>query len=102
MAHFAELDANNTVTRVLRVQDEKIIDETGTEQEQLGVDFLNTLFGEQLRWVQTSYSGKFRKCFASPGWTYDPEKDVFIPQSPDPSFVFDESLWAWVDPLESI
>ena len=82
MAHFAELDENNVVIRVLRVLDEKLLDEEGIEQEQLGIAFLHQLFGPELRWVQTSYSAKFRGCYASPGWTYDPVADVFIAPPP--------------------
>lgn len=83
MAHFAELDQNNVVIRVLRVLDDKLYDDSGVEQESLGIAFLHQLFGDNARWVQTSYSAKFRGCYASPGWTYDEALDEFRAPEPD-------------------
>lgn len=66
MSHFAELDENNVVIRVL-VGDNDMPNE--------GYDwFIETLGG---RWVQTSYNGNFRGCFAGVGFVYDETKDVF-------------------------
>ena len=47
MAHFAELDSNNIVLRVLVVDNKMIIDEQGNEVEQLGINFLKSLFGQK-------------------------------------------------------
>jgi hypothetical protein len=69
MSHWAELDDNNFVIRVL-VGDNN--DPAGDEGYQL---FIN-LFGG--RWVQTSYNNNFRGIFASPGYYYDEVADVFI------------------------
>ena len=44
MAHFADLDASNIVTRVLVVNNDVILDGDGVEQEQLGIDFLLGLY----------------------------------------------------------
>ncbi len=79
MAHFAELNSDNTVTRVLVVDNATITDESGQENEALGVAFLRSLFGAETRWVQTSYNGNFRGTFAGLGYRYDPEGDTFIP-----------------------
>jgi len=66
MSHFAELDENNIVIRVL-VGDNNMPNE--------GYDwFVENLGG---RWVQTSYNGNFRGRFAGIGFTYDEELDVF-------------------------
>ena len=66
MSHFAELDENNVVIRVL-VGDNDMPNE--------GYDwFVETLGG---RWIQTSYNGNFRGRFAGIGFTYDEELDVF-------------------------
>lgn len=78
MAHFARLDADGIVTEVL-VVDNTIL---GTpENEQLGVKWLNdfdTLRGlAPARWVQTSYSGKFRGRYAGLGMIYDVTTDTF-------------------------
>ena len=44
MAHFAEIDGNNKVVRVVRVQNE-VLDNNGTEDEGKGIRFLNQLLG---------------------------------------------------------
>lgn len=76
MAHFAELGENNTVTRVVVVNNAELL-VRGKESEAKGIAFLTELFGHD-RWKQTSYSGSMRGCFAAPGYRYDPERDVFI------------------------
>lgn len=78
MAHFAELDANNIVLRVLVVSNDDITDENGQEQEHLGISFMQGLLGPDTRWVQTSYNGNFRGKYAGIGDTYDPVADVFV------------------------
>lgn len=87
MAHFAELDSNNIVTRVLVVNNIDIIDENGQEQEQLGITFLQNLLGADTQWVQTSYNNNFRGTYAGIGYTYDEVSDIFVPPpapEPDP------------------
>lgn len=69
MAHFAELDANNVVVRVL-VTDNN--DPAGDEGYQWLIDNLGG------RWVQTSYNATIRGKFAGIGDTYDEELDVFM------------------------
>lgn len=78
MAHFAELDPNNVVLRVLVVSNEDIADENGQEQEALGISFLQNLFGTDTRWVQTSYNANFRSCYAGIGMIYDAQADLFL------------------------
>ena len=75
MAHFAELDSNNKVIRVIVVHNNELLDENGVEVEQNGIDFCNSLFGGT--WVQTSYNGNFRGCFAGAGMVYDADQDIF-------------------------
>lgn len=81
MAHFAELDPNNVVLRVLVVSNDDITDANGQEQEALGISFLQNLFGTDTRWVQTSYNANFRSCYAGIGMTYNAEEDIFVPPS---------------------
>jgi len=76
MAHFAKLE-NNAVTQVIVVNNEVITDENGIEQEQLGIDFCKSLFGEDTEWKQTSYNGNFRGLYAGVGMIYDPVQDIF-------------------------
>ena len=76
MAHFAELDNNNIVTRVIVVRNEDTLDGNGTESEAIGKEFC-LQFGSG-PWVQTSYNGRFRGVFAGIGAIYDPIQDKFI------------------------
>jgi hypothetical protein len=97
MAHFAELDASNLVVRVVAVANCECADADGLECEHLGVAFCERHFGG--RWVQTSYNGNIRKRYAGIGFSYDSERDAFIPPKPYPSWVFDEASCDWVPPL---
>lgn len=79
MAHFAELDSNNTVLSVHVVNNSDITDENNQEQEQLGIAFLQNLHGADTQWVQTSYNNNFRGTYAGIGYTYDEVNDIFVP-----------------------
>ena len=113
MAHFAELDSNNTVLRVLVVRNKDMEDSNGIEQEEVGISFLQNLFGGT--WKQTSYNtranvhygddekpdGKppFKGNFAGIGAIYDPVNDVFIAPQPYPSWTISaETNWVWKSP----
>lgn len=88
MSHFAELDENNIVTRVL-VGDNNMPNE--------GYDwFVENLGGT---WVQTSYSGSIRKNFAGIGFRYDEALDAFIPPQPFESWDLNEVTCRWVAPV---
>lgn len=88
MSHFAELDENNIVLRVL-VGDNNMPNE--------GYDwFVENLGG---RWVQTSYNGNFRKNFAGIGYTYDEQLDAFIPPKPFESWTLNETTCLWQAPI---
>lgn len=77
MSHFAELDENNVVLRVIVVNNTELLDANGVEQETLGQAFCTNLFGGN--WKQTSYNGNIRKRYAGVGFTYDPTLDEFVP-----------------------
>ena len=98
MAHFAELDDNNKVLRVIVVNNAVLLDEQNNENEQLGATFCNSLLGG--RWIQTSYSGSIRKNFAANGYTYDSELDAFIGPKPYPSWVLNTNTCTWEPPTE--
>jgi len=76
MAHFAEIDENNKVLRVIVVSDEDCQDENGNESEAVGVAFCQNLLGGN--WVQTSYNGNLRGKFAGVNMIYHPDIDEFI------------------------
>lgn len=97
MAHFAQLDENNVVTQVIVVaNDELLLD--GAESETKGVIFCKSLFGEDTKWVQTSYNGNIRKNYAGIGYTYDPIQDHFYAPQPFASWTLDEQTAQWEAP----
>jgi hypothetical protein len=98
MAHFAELDEDNTVLRVISISNGQILDlNTQQESEEIGIAFCKQLFGEHTRWVQTSINNNFRRCYAGPGYKYSLEKDVFYPPCPNNNmYHLDEETCDWV------
>jgi hypothetical protein len=101
MAHFAEIDENNIVTRVLVV---------GDDQEHRGQEFLADDLGLGGIWKKTSYNTQggvhtlggtpFRKNYAGIGYTYDAERDAFIPPKPFASWLLNEETCGWNAPVE--
>ena len=71
MAHFAELDSNNVVLQVIVVDNDNTHDENGVEQEELGIAYCKSLFGQDTKWIQTSYNSNFRGAFAGIGRIWD-------------------------------
>jgi hypothetical protein len=109
MAHFAEIGLNNKVIRVVVINDKVLLDSKNNIQESLGKEFLqNTLGGY---WVQCSYNTwhgqhknggtPFRKNYPGGGYTYDEDRDAFIPPKNKkfPSWVLDEESCTWVPPI---
>ena len=86
MSHWAEIDKNNVVVRVL-VGDNNLPDE--------GESFMNLLGGT---WIKTSYNGTIRKNFAGVGYTYNEIKDAFIAPEPQSNIGFDEETCQWIMP----
>ena len=100
MAHFAKLDANNVVEKVIVVANEDTADSAGVETESIGVAFCQKLLGASTNWKQTSYNGNFRGNYAGIGYTYDAENDVFIAPKPFSKWVLDETKWVWKAPTD--
>ena len=124
MAHFAELDENNIVTRVVVIHNNELLDDEGNESEAKGIAFLKSLYdhwGEsdwvRTIWKQTSYNSRygvyyqsnsntahsdqsklFRKNFAGSGYTYEADKAAFIPPKPYASWVLDDDKCLWEAP----
>jgi hypothetical protein len=99
MSHFAKLDENNKVVEVIVVNNEVITDENGNENEQLGIDFCVQLFGNDTKWVQTSYNGTFRKRYPAFGDTYNEELDAFIIPKPYSSWILNSDTCDWEAPI---
>lgn len=99
MAHFAELDQNNTVLQVIVVDNTMTLDANNQESEVVGVAYCQSLFGENTRWMQTSYNGTARKNFAGIGLTYDSQRNAFIaPQPEGDGWILDEETCQWRNP----
>ncbi len=96
MAHFAELDANNVVLRVIVVHNNELM-ENGGESEIKGIAFCQSLFGGN--WMQTSYNATFRKNYAGEGFTYDAQRDAFISPKPFASWLLNEDTCKWNSPV---
>lgn len=98
MAHFAQLDENNVVLQVIVVNNSDIMVD-GQESEAKGIAFCQSLFGPNTRWVQTSYNGNIRKRYAGVGYSFDEQRDAFIPPQPYPSWTLDPETCDWVAPI---
>ena len=98
MAHFAELDSNNVVLRVIVVDNKDTADAAGVEKEHIGAAFCERLLGG--RWVQTSYNGNKRKNYAGIGYTFDEGRDAFIPPKPFASWILNEDTCQWKAPVD--
>jgi hypothetical protein len=92
MAHFAEIDENNKVLRVL------VTDNNDPNNDE-GYQWLVDTFGG--RWIKTSYNGNIRRIFAGKGMTYNEKTDAFVPEKPSnhPSFVWSEEEYNWINPV---
>jgi hypothetical protein len=93
MAHFAEIDENNTVIQVIVVEQ----------------DVINTgMFGDPATWIQTSYNTHggvhrlggtpLRKNYAGIGYTYDRTRDAFVPPKPFNSWILNEDTCMYEAP----
>lgn len=92
MAHYAFLDNNNTVIEVITGVDEtELIEGLDTES------WYGQFRGQVCK--RTSYNGKIRKNYAGIGFTYDENRDAFIPPKPFDSWILDEETCQWVAPV---
>jgi hypothetical protein len=100
MAHFAQLDDDNTVLDVMKISD---------DYEDWGEDYINNVCMIPGRWIKTSYNTihnknlaggtPFRGNYASIGGKYDPVRDVFVIKKPYPSWVLNETTYTWEAPV---
>lgn len=96
MAHFAKIE-NGMVIQVIVVANEDCVDSEGVEQESIGAAFCQNLLGGD--WKQTSYNANFRKNYAGIEYSYDPQRDAFIPPQPFASWVLNEKTCRWEAPV---
>ena len=97
MAHFAKIDENNIVTQVVVVENKDTADATGVEKEHIGAAHLEKILGGV--WKQTSYNGNFRKNYAGIGYTFDEQRNAFIPPKPFNSWILNETICQWEAPV---
>lgn len=109
MAHFAKLGSGNIVENVVVVHDNE------APTEEAGQAFLNSVYGTNGIWKQTSYNTRagihklggipFRKNFAGIDFTYDEARDAFIPPRPIykdsvcNSWILNENTCLWEPPI---
>ena len=98
MAHYAEIDDNNIVLRVVVIRNEDQQDANGVDDEVMGVAYCKSIFGEDTKWLRTSYHGSVRKNYACAGYAYNPSLDAFVPPKPYPSWVLNETTATWDAP----
>jgi hypothetical protein len=108
MASFAKIGLNNKVIEVVSVVNDVIKDSSGIEREELGIQFLNEIYKWPI-WKQTSYNTHggihnnggtpFRKNHAGIGYTYDEDRDAFIPKKPYNSWILNENTCLWEAPV---
>ena len=93
MSHFAKVE-NGVVTQVIVAEQ----------------DFINSgAVGDPTQWYQTSYNTRggvhelggtpYRKNYAGVGYSYDADKDAFIPPQPYPSWTLNETSCLWEPPV---
>lgn len=103
MAHFAQLDENNTVVQVIVVSnDVEGQDLPFPQSEAPGIAFCQSLFGADTRWAQTSYSARFRHNFAGIGFTFHDAASpdgAFSPSKPYASWLLNTTNYQWEAPV---
>jgi hypothetical protein len=90
MAHYAFLNSDNVVTEIIVGKDET---DTSQDWEQFYGEIRNQVC------KRTSYNNNIRKNYAGIGYTYDAERDAFIPPKPYASWILDETTCQWASPI---
>lgn len=99
MAHFAQLDTADIVLRVLVIDNAEVDNLPFPDSEPLGIAYMQSLFGSDTIWRQTSYNSSFRYNFCSEGFTFDASASpngAFIAPWPGEGWVLDTTTYKWV------
>ena len=112
MAHFAKLGVNGKVIQVLTMDNDKMLNADGVEDETVGQQWLETHNNWPAQmWIQTSYntshnkhssgddSKAFRGNYAGIGYTWDEDNNIFWPKKPYASWVQDTADAQWHSPI---
>ena len=109
MAHFAKLGSNGKVIQVLTLDNKDMLNADGVEDESVGQQFLeiNNNWPAQM-WIQTSYNTMnnqhklggtpFRGNYASIGYEWDEDNNIFWPKKPYASWTKDIATADWISP----
>ena len=111
MAHFAKLGANGKVIQVLTMDNDKMLNADGVEDESVGQQWLETHNNWPAQmWIQTSYntsqnkhssgddSKAFRGNYAGIGYEWDEDNNIFWPKKPYASWVKNRTTAQWESP----
>ena len=112
MAHFAKLGANGKVIQVLTMDNDKMLNADGVEDETVGQQWLETHNNWPAQmWIQTSYNTRnnthnsgdnskaFRGNYAGIGYEWDEDNNIFWPKKPYASWVKDTTTATWKSPI---
>lgn len=111
MANYAKIGMNGKVIAVVHVEDEKVLNADGVEDERVGQDFLQRVTGWAAEmWVKTSVNTlanqhsnpsktALRGNFAAIGYTWDEENQIFWSPQPFPSWTKNISTASWEAPI---
>jgi hypothetical protein len=98
MAHYAELDKNNIVIRVIPGIDENVANGELIYQETTGNVWKRTSYNS-IGGTHNSNGISFRKNYAGIGYFYDESRDAFIPPKPFESWILNEETCLWEAPI---
>ena len=110
MAHFAKLGANGKVIQVLTMDNDKMLNADGVEDETVGQQWLETHNNWPAQmWIQTSYNTQgnthssggtpLRGNYAGIGHTWDEDNNIFYGKSPYASWVLNTTTATWHSPI---
>lgn len=101
MAHFASINSEKIVRRIVRIGNGDV-DANGGDQSEQAAEHVKTivpLIKDEVKFVQTSYNSNFRKTFATINSKYDSDDDIFTPGPGFASWVYDESQKTYLPPV---
>jgi hypothetical protein len=97
MANFALLNLDNVIINIIEVDNKDILDSNGKESEEIGIQFCSSIIPG--KWMRVSDDSKFIKNIPTIGFSYDKQRNAFIPPKPYPSWIFNEETCQWQSPV---
>lgn len=101
MAYFAQLNSLNNVDQIISINNSVLREPeiSFPQTELLGQMFISDVLKLPGVWKQTSFNKSFRKNFAGVGYSYDKDRDAFIPPKPYNSWILNEYSCNWDSPV---